>query len=312
MKQQSLKSMTRGALGLMLAALLGNAAAQIPADGAAVAQLGSVTISQSEVERLLQGLPEAERSQLRAQRAGLEDWLRQRLASEALLKEAQQKQWAERSEVKARIDAAQREIRERIVSSSYLDSVTQLSADFPSDAQLKAAYEQAKPQLQLPATYQVAQIFLALPANAEAGADAAAIAALRVRAGELAKQARAGDFAALAKAHSQDARSAARGGDVGTLPLAQMLPEMREPVSRLQPNQVSDPVQSTTGWHVLKLLATQPARVATLEEAGPRLQAAMRSQRRQELANEVFARLAPAGSIRIDSAALDAALKKFN
>lgn len=301
-----MKSLTRSAL--VLATILGSVAiqAQTPAAGAAVAQLGSVTIAQAEVERLLQGLPEAERAQLKAQPAGLQDWLRQRIVSEALLREAQQKQWAERPEVKARIDASQREIRERIVSSSYLDAVTQLPADFPSAAQLQAAYEQARPQL--PATYQVAQIFLALPENA----DAAAMAALRTKAVELSRQARTGDFAALAKAHSQDPRSAAQGGEVGALPLAQLLPEMREPVTRLQLHQVSEPVQSPAGWHVLKLLASQPARVATFEEARARLQAALRGQRRQALANEVFARLAPAGSIRIDSAALDAALQKFN
>ncbi|MNY16995.1 Foldase protein PrsA 3 precursor [compost metagenome] len=153
-----------------------------------------------------------------------------------------------------------------------------------------------------------AAIFLAQPANV----DAPAIAALRAQAGQLATQARSGDFAALAKAHSQDPRSAAQGGEVGALPLAQMLPEMRESVARLKPGQVSEPVQSAAGFHVLKLLAVQPARVATLDESRPRLQAAMRTQRRQELANEVFARLAPAGSIRIDSAALDAVLQKFN
>lgn len=308
MKKNAKKSMTRSALGLMLATLLGSAAAQAPSAGPAVAQLGSVAIAQSEVESLLQGLPEAQRNALKSQPAGLQDWLQQRVASEALLREAQQKQWAERPEVKARIDAAQREIRERIVSSSYLDAVTQLPADFPSAAQLQAAYEQARPQLQLPATYQVAQIFLALPADSAAEA----LATLRAKAVELATQARSGDFAALAKAHSQDPRSAAQGGDVGALPLAQMLPEMRESVARLKPGQVSEPLQSAAGLHVLKLLATQPARVATLEEAGPRLQAALRTQRRQELANAVFARLAPAGSIRIDSAALDAVLQKFN
>ncbi len=307
MNKHPMRNMGRSALGLVLATLLGSVAAQTPAAaGPAVAQMGAVSIAQSEVERLLQDMPAAERAQLKEQRAGLDGWLRQRLASEALLREAQQKQWGERPEVKARVDAAQREIRDRIVSSSYLESVVQLPADFPGEAQLTAAYEQAKPQLQLPATYQVAQIYLALPA----GADAAAIAALRAQAVQLAEQARKGDFAALAKARSQDARSAARGGDVGALPLAQLLPEMRETVSGMKPLQVSAPVQSPAGFHVLKLLAKQPARTATFEESRPRLQAAVRAQRRQELVNAYFAQLAPADSIRIDSAALDAALQK--
>lgn len=294
----------RAALGFALAVSLFPAAAQ-SAD-LAVARLGAVTISQAEVERLLQAMPEGERAQVKANRAGLDLWLRQRLASEALLREAQQKQWAERPEIKAQIDAAVHDVRNRIVSRSYLESQLQVPTTYPTDADLATAYEQAKPQLQLPALHRVAQIYLATPPEA----DAAAIERVRAQAAGLAEQARRGDFAALAKAHSQDARSAAQGGEVGILPLAQLLPEMHDPVAGLQPGQVSEPVRSPSGFHVLKLLASQPARLATLEEARPRLQAALRERRKQEMLNDYLIRLAPPGSVSIDSAALDAALQK--
>lgn len=301
----------RNALSLALAALMGSTAVQAASPttpAGAVAKLGAISIASAEVERLLQAMPEAERAQINSNRAGLENWLRQRLASEALLREAQQKKWTERPEVKARIDAAVKDITARIVSSSYLESVTQLPAGFPSDAELSAAYERAKPNLNLAATYRVAQIYLPTPPNA----DAAAIAAARAEAVKVAAQARQGDFAALAKARSQDARSAAQGGEVGNLPLAQMLPEIRDTVAALQPNQVSEPVQSPTGFHVLKLLGGQPARLATLEEVKPRLQAALREQQQQELINAYLTKLAPATNVSIDGAALDAVLKKVN
>ncbi len=297
----------RSALGLALAAFVIPALAQTPATASPpVARLGAVSISANEVERLLQAMPEAERAQLKTDRSGLENWLRQRLASEQLLREARQQQWQERPEVKARVDAAVREITDRIVSSSYLASVTALPADYPNDAELAAAYEQAKPGLNVPASYRVAQIYLPTPPQA----DATTTAQVRAEAVKLAAQARKGDFAALAKARSQDARSAAQGGEVGLLPLALMLPEIREPVARLQPNQVSEPVQSPSGFHVLKLLAIQPARLATLEEARPRLQAALREQRQQALVSEYLTRMAPAASVSIDAAALDAALQQ--
>jgi peptidylprolyl isomerase len=210
--------------------------------------------------------------------------------------------------VQARIDAAVKDVTARVVTSSYLESIVQLPAGFPSDAEVSAAYERAKPQLNMAATYRVAQIFLPVTPDA----DAAAIAAVRTRAAELAAQARTGDFAALAKAHSQDAASAAEGGEVGNLPLAQLLPETREMVATMQPNQISDPVRSTAGFHVLKLLGSQPARPATLEEAKPMLQAALREQRQQELINAHLSKLAPSSSVSIDKAALDAVLQKVN
>ncbi|WP_411886449.1 peptidylprolyl isomerase [Polaromonas sp. YR568] len=302
-----LMPVAHAALGVLLASLVGAAAAQGAADPV-VARLGAVTIGQTEVERLLQGMPDTERAAVKGNRAGVESWLRQRVASEALLREAQSKNWAARPEVKSRIDASVREITARIVSGTYLESIAQLPAGYPSDAELVAAYEQAKPGLNIPATYRVSQIFLATPA----GADAAAVAKVRDEAKRVAAQARQGDFAALAKARSQDPRSAERGGDVGALPLEQMLPEMREPVSKLKAGQVSEPVQSESGFHVIKLVESQAARTATLEEVKPRLRLALREQRQQDMVRDYLAKLAPETSVSIDNAALDAALQKVN
>ncbi|CAM4044015.1 Peptidyl-prolyl cis-trans isomerase, PpiC-type [Comamonas aquatilis] len=299
------------AMSLALIVLMSSSAmAQTPTktSDAAVAKLGTIHISSAEVQQLLRAMPDNERAKVKSDRAGLDNWLRQRLASEALLREAQQKKWAERPEVKARIDTAIKDVTARIVSSSYLESIARLPADFPSDADVNAAYERAKPQLHIAATYRVAQIFLPVAADA----DAATIAAVRKKADELAKQSREGDFAALAKAHSQDTPSAAKGGEVGNLPLAQLLPETRDVVASMQLNQVSEPVRSASGFHVLKLLATQPSRLATLEEVKPALQTALREQRQRELANEYLSKLAPPADVKIDNAALEAALQKIN
>lgn len=298
----------RAAAGVVLVSSMGVAAAQAPAAGqAVVARLGEATVRQDEVERLLQALPEAERTAVKADRASLDAWLRQRLVSEALLRDARAKGWADRPEVKAQIDAAVREVTSRIVSSSYLDSVSQVPAGFPSDAELKAAYEQGKANFNLPAAYRVAQIYLATPER-----DAAAIAKVRDAAAALAREARAGDFAAVARARSQDPRSAERGGEVDTLPLARILPALRDTIAKLKVGEVSEPVQAEAGFHVVKLLGIQPARTATLDEMAPQLRAALRQQRQQQLVQAFLAQLAPPAQLSIDAAALDAALKKTN
>jgi peptidylprolyl isomerase len=204
------------------------------------------------------------------------------------------------------IDAAKQEVGDRIVASTYLNSVTQVPASYPTDAEVGEAYERAKPNLTIPASYRVAQIFLAIPPNA----DASAIEAVRTEASKLAAQAKQGDFAELARAHSQDVRSAASGGDVGEVALALMIPEIREPVTHLQVGQVSEPVQSPAGFHILKLMSIQAARLATLDEVKPRLRQLLREQRQQSLINDYLAKLAPSGSVSIDSAALDNLLLK--
>ena len=290
-----------------LATLSGAAMAQSTGPDKVVASLGPVTVAQTEVERMLQAMPPADRAAAKGDRAGLENWLRQRVTSEAVLKEARSKGWADRPEIKARVEAAVKDATARIVAATYLESVTQVPTDYPAVSDIKAAYEQGKANFSLPATYRVAQIYLPTPAN-----DAVAAKKLAEKAKKLSAQARTGDFAALAKAESQDQRSAARGGEVGTLALADMVPEVRDAVAKMKSGQVSEPVQAPTGIHIIKLLDSQAARTATLEEMTPRLQAALRQQRQQQLMQAYVAGLAPADRLNIDTAALDAALQKVN
>ncbi|GAA4340278.1 peptidylprolyl isomerase [Pigmentiphaga soli] len=289
------------ALGLMLATSAGAAVAA--SAGASVARMGSISISQDELEQMLRSLPPSARQQLKGDHAAVERWLADRLASEALLREAQSKKWADQPQVKSQIDAAVREITGR----SYLASVSQPPADYPSDADLRAAYEQNKGNFNVPAVYHVAQIYLAAPQS-----DSNAVAKARTQAQALAAQARSGDFAALAQSQSQDRNSAANGGDVGTLPLEQLLPEVRTAVSTMKPGQVSDPVQSPTGFHIVKLIDSKPAHTATFDEVKPRLQQLLRQQRQQQLAQAYLQGLAKQGSYTIDNAAVDAALSKGN
>jgi len=61
-----------------------------------------------------------------------------------------------------------------------------------------------------------------------------------------------GDFAALAKERSKDP-GAAEGGDLGYFTKDQMVPEFAEVAFKMYPGQVSNPVKTQFGWHVIKL-----------------------------------------------------------
>jgi peptidylprolyl isomerase len=306
MKLKQAKS-SAGLAGILLASLVSLTSLDATAADKAVASLGAVSVPDGELQKMLEAMPATERAAVKGNRPGVENWLRQRVVSEVVLREARSKGWADRPEIKARVDAAVKDITARIVTTAYLESVTQVPADYPSDAEVAAAYDQAKASFGLPATYRLAQIYLPVtPGDAIEGKKASE------RARKLTSQARAGDFAVLAKAESQDKASAERGGEVGTLALAEMLPEVRDTVAKMKVGQVSEPVQAAAGIHIIKLLDAQPARTATLEEMKPRLQQALRQQRQQQLLQEHIAKLAPADRINIDTAALDAALQKTN
>ena len=68
---------------------------------------------------------------------------------------------------------------------------------------------------------------------------------IRLRGGE--------DFATLALANSQDTLSAARGGDLGWMSQGDTVPEFEEAMNKLAPGEISPPVKSEFGWHLIQV-----------------------------------------------------------
>ncbi|QYJ19957.1 peptidylprolyl isomerase [Achromobacter sp. ES-001] len=274
-----------------------------PQPATAIATLGAVRVDRDELLRQLQALPPQARQQLQDNRAGLEQWLRARLAEKALIEQARAQGWQDQPEIRRAVQAAE----ERIVMQSYLESVSRAPDGYPTNADLQAAYERAKPQLAVPAQYHVSQIFLPAPLG-----DADAVAAARKQAQDLVRRAQApkADFAALAQANSRDETTRAQGGDIGFVPLAQLTPEMRPVVQQMKAGDVSAPVQSAAGFHILKLTALQPAGVTPFDQVSQQLRAALRSQRQELAARAYMEGLLNAGTVSIDGAALNAAFEQ--
>ncbi|MDR0926373.1 MAG: peptidylprolyl isomerase [Ignavibacteria bacterium] len=64
-----------------------------------------------------------------------------------------------------------------------------------------------------------------------------------------------GDFADFAKRYSNDAGSAADGGDLGWVEKGKFVSEFERAAIGLQPNEISMPIESPFGYHVIKLIA---------------------------------------------------------
>ena len=83
-------------------------------------------------------------------------------------------------------------------------------------------------------------------------------------AGELAQGA---DFAELAKEHSEDPGSKNQGGDLGWVSRGVMVPAFEQALFSLPEGQVSEPVESSFGWHLIRLDELRPARVRDFDDA---------------------------------------------
>jgi len=86
------------------------------------------------------------------------------------------------------------------------------------------------------------------------------------------------DFAELAGEHSADPGSGANGGELGWFGQGQMVPEFETAVAAMEAGEVSDPVQSQFGWHIILLNETRETSAPPLEE----VRAEVENQVRQE------------------------------
>ncbi|EKM96830.1 PpiC-type peptidyl-prolyl cis-trans isomerase [Stutzerimonas degradans] len=86
------------------------------------------------------------------------------------------------------------------------------------------------------------------------------------------------DFAALAKEFSQDPGSASEGGDLGFAGRDVYDPAFEEALYALQEGQVSAPVQTEFGWHLIKLLGVQSPEVPSFDSMKPELVRELKAQ----------------------------------
>jgi len=88
------------------------------------------------------------------------------------------------------------------------------------------------------------------------------------------------NFADLAKLNSEDA-SAAKGGDLGWLSAGDTVAEFDDAMKKLQPNQVSPPVRTSFGWHLIEVLERRKQDV-TIDRARNEAQTAIRQRKADE------------------------------
>ena len=148
--------------------------------------------------------------------------------------------------------------------SAYFDQVK------VDEDQLKAAYE--KEVANLAEQRHAAHILIEVN-------DKVSDAQAKARAEEIAQRLNKGeDFAALAKEYSQDPGSASNGGDLGLAGPGVYDPAFEDALYKLSENQVSAPVRTSFGYHLIKLLGVEAPDVPTFASLRDKLTRDLKSQ----------------------------------
>jgi peptidylprolyl isomerase len=248
-----------------------------------VAKVGDSEVYVEDIQAWLAGLEPAQREAAKKQPSLLTEAVRTLLVQRLVLEEADSKKWAERPDVAAKIERQ----RATIVAESYLRSVAEPPAGFPSEDNLKQAYDAAGEALTVQRRFQLAQVFIAAPAAAkDKAAKEAEVAEVKKK-----LAAPAADFAAIARAHSEEATSAGKGGEIGWLDENLIEEGIRGEVAKLSKGGVTSAILLKDGWHFVKVLDREEPRKLTFEEVKPRLAERLREQQAQAASKEYVAKL---------------------
>ena len=160
---------------------------------------------------------------------------------------------------------------EKLVESAIADKVAvkpEAVTDF---------YQKNQDKFQQGPRVRASHILIGIPQNA----DAATKQQAKTKAEALLKDLKSGkDFAATAKANSQDPGSAPNGGDLGYFEQGQMVPPFEQAAFALKTGEMSEIVETQFGYHIIKLADKQDSRVVPLDEAKQQIEQYLTEQNR--------------------------------
>jgi len=113
-------------------------------------------------------------------------------------------------------------------------------------------------------------------------------------------------FASLAKAHSADKGSAQKGGDLGYFGQGKMVPEFEKAALGLKPGEVSEPVKTRFGYHIIKLKDIKKGSPVTFEQAKETIHKQLLAEKKKQLFDSYVEKLKGENEVTTDDTAISA------
>lgn len=174
-----------------------------------------------------------------------------------------------------------------------------------SDADLEKYYQRHIDRFEIPEQIRAAHILVRVPQ----GATDAVKAEKKARIEKLKERAKKGeDFAALARANSEDPGSGAQGGDLGYFGRGTMVPTFENAAFALSVGEISEVITTDFGYHIIRLNARQDAQIKPLAAVVDQVRAGAQEDKGRELALEKAMDLY---NVNRKGGSLDAVAKEF-
>ena len=269
----------------------------VHAEDEVIARAGSVEVKASDVSSSLSNLSDDERLALSGDKEMLTQLVRSLATQRLVVHEAKSKSWDKKPDVVAQLERT----RESAIAETYLQSLSRPPDSYPSAEEIREAYETNRAAFYVPKSYRLAQIYI----DDKPDAQAAEKKLLEV---EKALKDPKANFEEIARKHSMEPNSAARGGELGWLAESQIQPEIRAQLPDLKLGAVSASFKLNDGWHILRVLDIKEPSTLTLDQARTSIVQQLRAAKAKANSDAIIAGLLSSNPVAINELALPKAL----
>jgi peptidyl-prolyl cis-trans isomerase C len=271
--------------------------------GPVVGKVGDFVLRAADIERLINNQPAEAQKKLRDDPEQRSSFVRQTLLTIAVANKAKGEGFDRKPEVKEQLGY----LTDQFIAQEYLSRVVIADITVPDEA-LRKYYLEHQQDFSLPETVKARHIFIEAPKDAAADLKKKA----RAKAEKVLKQLKnGGDFAGLAREYSEDADSAAKGGELGSIsPGKTNSEEFEKALFALKAGELSDIVETPFGYHIIKVDERKEKRTATLDETREYIRLRLKSEFEQRKAQQFLDELTKSAGVAVIDAKASAAKEK--
>ncbi len=280
--------------------LAGAATAASDANNDLLASIGKQTLTKADLEAQVKGMPPQLQMALMRNPALKERLLERWVQMTLMSMEAQREGMDKKPDVKRRIQ----DMTNAVLAQEYMEVKVKDKVKV-TDAEMKKYYDSHKDEFKKPETVTARHILVRVAPGADKEAWNKALDKAKVIEAKLKKGA---DFAKLAEEYSDDPGSKQKGGELGAFTKGRMVPEFEKVAFSLKKGEISGPVKTNFGYHIIQVTDKSPASQQSFEEAKNGLQQKMLREKQQKYMDELMAKLKKKYDVKEYPEHLDAAM----
>ncbi|MEW6108552.1 MAG: peptidylprolyl isomerase [Nitrospirota bacterium] len=251
--------------------------------GPYLAKAGDTKITQSDYDREFQTLPEYAQKMFEGE-GGKERFLEEIIKKELLYQEALKKGIDKTPEFKKKMEEFK---KINLISELFEKDI--MSKAKISDQEVRNFYEEHKGEFTTTSQIKASHILVKTVDEANKVLE-------RLKKGE--------KFGDVAKAVSIDKSSAANGGDIGYFSRGQMVPEFEQAASGLKKGEISNPVKTAFGYHIIKVTDRKEGPVVEFDKIKDMIMQKLSADKQKEAFDNYMVELKKKYTVEINKQAL--------